>query len=142
MRWLVGLMLIALAVSSACGGGRLQATGGSTEASTPTSSPDAPSEATPTASEAQAEFAGCESVRSHADYRTGRWFGSPDEALEWATRRSPHGFESAGRDRTKGGDGHDYYRYVRTEDDQAIQVAEVVSDRQGRWSIDAIETCR
>lgn len=140
MRALVGLMFIALTVLSACGGGRPHASGGgSIDPSTPPPSLDATSQTT-TASEVQ--VAGCESVRSHADYRTGQWFASPDEALEWATGRSPHGFEPAGQDRTRSGDEHDHYRYIRTEDGQVIEVAEVVTDRQGQWSIDAIETCR
>lgn len=140
MRSLLGLMFSALTLLTACGGDAAPqaSTGGSTEAATPASSLDSPSQASTTTSEAQV---GCGRVRSHADYRTGEWFASPDEALEWATRRSPHGFESAGQDSTRGGDEHDYYRYVRREDDQVIQVAEVVSDGQGQWSVDAIETC-
>lgn len=82
----------------------------------------------------------CESVQSHADFRTKAWFPTADEALEWATQRSPHGFVRAGSD--DGQPPHAPGRFVRYADDVLIETAEVVRNADDQWSVDAIETCR
>lgn len=80
----------------------------------------------------------CEVMQAHADFRTGEWFPSVDEALEWASQRSPHGFVRAGSAATS---EPAVVNYVRRVDGEMVEVAEVVVDAEGRWSVDAIETC-
>ena len=78
-------------------------------------------------------------MQAHADFRTAEWFPSVDEALEWASQRSPHGFVRAGSAAATSEPAAG--NYVRRTDDEVVEVAEVVVDAEGRWSVDAIETC-
>lgn len=135
------LAVVALALT-ACGTNGMS----SQEVASDTQAPRAvPSSSASPRNAAGSESAGaenstrCDIVEAHADFRSREWFPSADEALEWASQRSPHGFAPV--DTAETASDQDSGTFVYYENGQLAEVADVTRDADGQWSVDSIDTC-